>query len=369
MRRSLCGLAVLTALAGVSCGGDPTDSIRDEGEKIIADPSSVFVDQGTTEFVVVRLVDGQGNQLGADIQFQDVGAGITVEKDNTYLATTNGERVPTSTRFIVGGVSPAASSFVAAVGNTTVTIPVKVVPGAASIPLVTVASTGPNATDPTVLTVSAPFQFFPDSTVTFDAGPGIVTERSTDGTSITVLPPPGTTTTGTAVIRADYLPTVPLTTTTDVPLTISATVTPMAGTNSAATAPEIAVPAPGASGGFFDGAPFGAADCGQNSGAPCQLYKIVLPADATLDVQPLWSNTADIGLYFLEADGVTDNDQACDDHGNAATDAEGQAEHCTITLAAGTYFAAIVSYAPFYDPPDPNPTWVGLSITNVPPES
>jgi len=364
MRHSLCGLAVLTALAGVwSCGGDPTEPLR-EGEKIIADPSAIFVDQGTTKFVVVQLVDGNGDALGADIQAQNIGAGITVEKDPTYLATTNGERVPTSTRFIVGGVDPTPASFEVAAGSATLTVPVKVVP-VASIPLATVSSTGPNASDPTVLTVPAPFQFFPDSTVTFDTGVGIVIDRAADGSSITVLPPPGTTTTGTAVIRANYIPDVPLTTTTDIPLTISTTVPAMAGTDNPATAPEITIPAAGASGGFFDAGSFGATTCGDNSGAPCQLYKIVLPADATFDVDLTWNSTDDLGVFFMSADGTTDTDQSCDDNGNGA---EGQPEHCTISLPAGTYLVGIVGFGPFYDPVEPEPTWVALAISTPPAE-
>jgi len=359
MRHSLCGLAVLTALAGMwSCNGDPTESIR-EGEKIIADPTSLFVDQGTTKFVTVQLLDGQGNQLGANIEAQNVSPGITVEKDPTYLATTNGDRIPTSTRFIVGAVDPTAASFEVVAGSVTDTIQVKVVP-VASVPLVTVSSTGPNASDPTVLTVPAPFQFFPDSTVTFDTGVGIVIDRAADGSSITVLPPPGATTTGTAVIRANYIPEVPITTTTDVPLTISATVPAMAGTDNPATAPEITIPAAGASGGFFDAGSFGAATCGGNSGFPCQLYKIVLPADATFDINLTWNSTDDLGVYFLTADGTADTDQACDDNFNGA---EGQPEHCTISLPAGTYLAGIVGFGPAYDPVEPEPTWVALAIS------
>ena len=367
MKRSMCGLILLAAATGLgSCNGDPTESIREEGQKILATPSVVFVDQGTTEFVTVQLVDGQGNQLAADFEAQNIGAGITVVKDPTYLATTNGSRVPTSTRFVVGGVDATSTSFVATAGGTSDTIPVRVVPGGAGIALATVASSGPNATDPAVLTVPAPFQFDLDSTVVFDAGRAVVTDRSADGRSLTILPPPGTTSTGTATLFADFLPTVPLATTTDVPLTISATVPAQPGTDAPATAPIITIPAPGGSGGFFDAGSWGAPLCGEaNTGAPCQLYKFTLTADATFDVEAGWSNTADVGFFFISEDGTTDTDQGCDDNGNGDT---AQPEHCLITLAAGTYLVGIVSFGPFYPVPDPNPTWVGLQIRTPVPE-
>jgi hypothetical protein len=128
MKRSMCGVIALFAVTSLwACNGDPTESIR-TGEKIIATPTSVVVEQGTTEFVTVQLVDGQGNQLGADFQAQDIAAGISVTKDETYLATTNGERVPTSARFAVGGVDPGVTSqFVVAAGGATLTVPVRVV--------------------------------------------------------------------------------------------------------------------------------------------------------------------------------------------------------------------------------------------------
>lgn len=364
MKRSMFGLVVLAAAAGLwSCNGDPTEAIR-EGETLRADPSVVFVDQGSTKFVTVQLVDGQGNQLAADFEAEDIGPGITVVKDTTFLETTNGAQLETRDRFIVGGVDAASTSFVVRSGDASVTVAVRVIPTGAGIPFATVASTGPNATDPTVLTVPAGYQFNPDSGVAFDAGAGIVIDRAVDGRSITVLPPPGTTSTGTATIFVEFLPTVPIATTTDVALTISPTLVAQPGTGDPATAPIIAIPPPGGSGGFFDGGAFGAATCGGNSGVPCQLYQFTLAADATFNISATWSNEADLGIYFLTADGTTDTDQSCDTHGRGA---DAQPEACEISLAAGTYLAGFVNFGPFYPELDPNPDWVGLSISTPAP--
>lgn len=351
MQPSTRGMVVLTAAVALwSCSGDPTDSFQG-GEKIVASPTAVFVNQGGTEFITVQLIDGQGSQLAADFEVRNIGPGITVTQDTSFLPTTNGGHLLTSARFAVGGVDPTSSTFEVVAGGVTDTIPVRVVPTGTGIPIVTVSSTGPNANDPTVLTVAAPFQFFADSGVSTDAGAGIVISRAADGRSITVLPPPGSTTTATVSVAADYLPSVPLPTTTDVPLTISATVPTLAGADAPATAPEILLP-----GGVFAGGTYAAATCGGNSGLPCQLYKIVLAATTTLDVSATASNNADVGVYFTSADGVTDTGVFCDEHGN-----DGVAEHCELELEAGTYLAAVVNFVQFY-PGDVDPAWVRLEI-------
>jgi hypothetical protein len=367
MKRTMCGIVLLTAATALwSCNGDPTGSIRDETPpKILADPTSVFVQQGGTKFVTVELVDGQGNQLAAEFAPQNVGSGITVEKDTTYLETSTGQPIQTSSRFIVGGVGAVSTSFDLVSEGATVTIPGRVVPAGAGVATAVVSSTGPTAADPTVLTVAAPFQFFPDSGVSFNTGPGIIIDRSADGHSITVLPPPGTVGPGTATVLVDYLPTVPIPTTTDVPLTISATVPAKAGTDAPATAPEITIPAPGGTGGFFDAGSFGASTCGDESGIPCQLYKFTLAEDGSFDATLTWSNTTDLGLYILSGDGTTDTGIFCDAAGNGG---DGQPEACTVSLPAGTYIAAVVSFAPFYPAPDNvNPTWVRLDLTTPAP--
>ena len=371
MKRSMFGLVVLAAATGLSCNGDPTETIRD-GERITATPSAVFVDQGSTEFVTVQLVDGQGNQLAADFEVQNIGAGITVVEDPTYLQTTNGERLTTSSRFIVGGVNAASTTFVLTAGGVSDTVPVRVVPAGAGIPFATVSSTGPNPSDPTVLTVPAPFLFPAHTTIAFPVGaaaemiPGIVTDLSSDGRSLTVLPPPGASGTGSATIVVDYLPTVDIETTTDVPVTVGTVAAVLPGTDAPATAPTINLVG-GVQGGVLDGnGGYAAATCGGNSGVPCQLYKFTLAAEANVDMEMRWSNEADLGLYILTEDGTADTDQACDEHGRGAG-VLSQPEHCLLHLPAGTYLAGAVNFGPFYAENDPNPDWVSLRIVTSEP--
>jgi hypothetical protein len=79
------------------------------------------------------------------------------------------------------------------------------------------------------------------------------------------------------------------------------------------------------------------------------------------DVDLVWNNTTDLGVYILSADGTEDiPDQLCDGLGNGD---DGGEEACTITLVAGDYLLAVVNFGPFYDPPDPAPDWISLAIT------
>lgn len=364
MKRLFRGSVVLAASVSFwSCGGDPTDAFRNGVATVDVQPTSLFVTNGFPKSVIVQALDDQGNPLDEEITVTP-GAGIAVDLDPTFLGTQRVGDAPLGyqKRYIVTPTQLVATSFTVSAGGKTTEVPVRVVPGSTDTPVATVASTGPNASDTTTLTVPAPFQFADGSAVTFGTLEAVVVDRSADGRTLKIFPPPGAASTGAVTLAVDYLPSASLTSTTDVALTINATVPAKFGTDAPASAPVITIPPAGARGGFVDAGTWGAAVCAGNSGAPCQLYKFTLLADATFDVTPHWSNTADVGLYFMSEDGSTDTDQACDEHGNA-TDPSGFAEQCTITLAAGTYLLGVVSYGPFYVPPDPNPTWVDVQFT------
>jgi Bacterial pre-peptidase C-terminal domain len=369
MNRLTSGTVSLIALLVVSgCNNDPTEDLRGGITKLQASPSTANVVLGKTKTVQVSALDDQGNLLETAFEVTDVGPGISVKRDSTFFPQFVNDTLltvpPTAPtfQFIITGTEFTTSSFKVTAGGQEVTIPVTVTSDPTTTPLATVASTGPSASDPTVLTLPAPFQFGTDAGVTFDAGAAIVVSRSDDGRSITIFPPPGATNAGAVTgVVLDYIPTVPLTTTTDVALTISPTVPPQPGTDSPATAPTIAIPASGGTTAFYDGTGFASPVCGvSNDGVPCQLYKFTMPADGSFDVDLVWNNTTDLGVYILTADGTADTDQACDDLGNAE---DGGEEACTITLTAGDYLLAVVNFGPFYTPPDPTPDWISLAIT------
>lgn len=367
MNRLTSGTVSLIALLVVSgCNNDPTEDLRGPITRIQATPSTVNVVFGKTKTIQVQGVDDQGNLIPTAFEVTDVGAGISVKRDSTFFEQFVGDSLtvpPTAPtfQFIVTGNEYTITSFKVTAGGQEVTIPVTVTADASTTPPATVVSTGPSASDPTVLTLPAPFQFGPDAAVTFDAGAAIVVAKSDDGRTLTIFPPPGATNAGQVTgVVVDYIQQVPLTTITDVALTISPTVPPQPGTDDPATAPVIEIPASGGTTAFYDGSGFGAAVCGGNSGVPCQLYKFTMPADGSFDVTLAWNNTTDLGVYILSADGTTDTGQACDGLGNGE---DGGEEACTIELTAGDYLLGVVNFGPFYTPPDPAPDWISLAIT------
>jgi hypothetical protein len=369
MNRLTSGTVSLIALLVVSgCNNDPTEDLRGDITRLEVAPATVNVVFSKTKKVQVTALDDQGNLLESSYEVTDVGPGITVTRDSSFFPEFVNDTlltvppVATTFQFIVTGTEYTTSSFKITNGTQTVTIPVTVTADASTTPLATVASTGPSASDATVLTLPAPFQFGPDAAVTFDVGPAIVVSRSDDGRTLTIFPPPGAANAGAVTgVLLDYIQSVPLTTTTSVALTISPTVPPQPGTDSPATAPVIELPASGGTLAFYDGTAFGSPVCGvANDGVPCQLYKFTMPADGSFDVTLAWNNTTDLGVYILTADGTGDADQACDDLGNAE---DGGEEACTIELTAGDYLLAVVNFGPFYTPPDPAPDWISLAIT------
>jgi pre-peptidase len=370
MRRLLLGTVVPgSLLLVVACSGDPTENLRSGIAQLNPSPSQLFIEQGKTTSVDVTATDEQGNviQTAFVVAPTDIGQGIGVVRDlafrNVFVndSTSAPPDIDTQFRFRVTGNDLVSTAFKIRAGDDSVVVPVRVTPAPGTIPLATVASTGPNASDTTVLTLPAPYIFGAGAAVTFDAGGAIVLSTSADGRSMSIFPPPGATSAATITgIGLDYLPELGDSTFSNVPLTIGTTVPPQPGTDDPATAPTIALPASGSSVAFYDGAAFGSPVCGQaNDGVPCQLYKISLPADGSFDATLGWSNTTDLGLYVLSADGTTDTDQACDALGNGD---DGGEEACTITLPAGDYLIAVVNFGPFYTPPDPAPDWISLKI-------
>jgi hypothetical protein len=367
MNRLTSGTVSLIALLVVSgCNNDPTEDLRGPVTRIQATPTTLNVTQGKTKTIQFSALDDQGNLIPSAYEVSAVGSGIAVKRDSTFFEQFVGDSltVPATAstwQFIVSGTDLVSTSFTVSAAGQTITIPVLVSADPANIPVATVTSTGPSASDQTVITAPAPYIFAPGTTVTFDAGAAIVLSISDDGSTITIFPPPGATSRGTITgLALPYLPQAPLSDSTDVALTISASVPPQPGTDDPATAPLIELPASGSTTAFYDGAAFGAGPCGIQSISPCQFYKVSLPADGSFDADLVWSNTTDLGLYVFESDGTTLTDQFCDGLGNGD---DGGEEACTITLVAGDYLLAVVNFGPAYDPVDPAPDWLSLALT------
>jgi hypothetical protein len=336
MKRSMWGITLLVAATGLwSCNGDPTGDLR-EGERILADPASVFIDSGATKFVTVQLVDGQGNQLATEFSAQDVGGGITVEEDPTFLQTTINTRLPTQERFVVTGLTPAVSSFVVSAGDTSLTIPVRVLP---TIFSPTFSSVAPAVNEAVTITAPAGFTFGAGSSVVIGADTAVVTSAAADGTTLTFVPKPGLDTipaTGEVTVvgaRSNLVPTVPLSIPAVVPVTVPLGVT-IAGSEDPNTGPVIAAPGVGQTAVLFDRPDF----VGPDSLNPTidHFYRIQVAEAGDYTISVDWNIGSDIDLAIC---GLAD----CSDANFFAATAA-HPESGTLTLAAGTHYLLVEDF-------------------------
>jgi hypothetical protein len=355
MNRLTSGLvSSLALLLAVGCSSEPTSDLSngEDADRLVAKPSEFTIKQGETKKILVGALDAQGNQLSLVYEVGTVGPGLAVERDFSYLPIFVGDGPPVPPpnapefQFLVTASELVSTSFTITAGGKEVEVPVIVVPDPlAPTPVATVTSTGPNASDPTVITAPAPLRFSPGATVTFDAGGAIPVAEAEDGSSITIFPPPGTTSTGAinglVPAYAPDLPPVPGVT--DVALTINATVPSQPGTDAPATSPDI-----GTATAFFDGGAFAGADITGDGGVGAQYYQFTLAEDADVTVTVNWANDADVDLVlcFDVACGVID--------GTAVT--IDQPETATYSLTAGTYYIAAVLFEGL--PPD----WVSIAV-------
>jgi hypothetical protein len=361
MKRSMWGITLIaTAAALWSCNGDPTGDVR-EGEKIIADPSSVFLDEGATKFVTVELVDGQGNQLATDFAAQNVGAGITVVEDPTFLQTTIGTRLPTQERFVVTGLTPSVSSFEVVAGDTMLTVPVRVLP---TFFAATFSTAAPAQNEVITVTAPAGFNFSAVSGIVVGGDTGVVVAHAVDGTTVSFVARPGLDTLpATNVVTvigatSGLYPTVPLT----LPTVDSMTVAPVAsvaGTAAQGTAPTFPAPVVGAVTAFFDKGTFTGADVLGVGGSGAQYYKIAVADTADYSVSVGWDGATDLDGYLCPS-----ADPICAASGFFLGSGTANPEASILTLPPDTYTLNVISY---HDPlaPETIPPRIVVTVTRL----
>lgn len=182
-------LVVLAASIGVwSCSGDPTDSFRESGQQITADPAVIFVTLGSSTNVIVQLVDEQGNTIPADLTVSNVPAGLTVTEDSTYLSTSGGGKVQGRERLVVTPTQVVEGSFTVSGGGQTLDIPVRATPGTVAI---VISEPAPALGDTITLTTPSGVLFTTESQAVFGADTLDFASISPDGTQATFVPPPG----------------------------------------------------------------------------------------------------------------------------------------------------------------------------------
>ncbi|HEU4680627.1 MAG TPA: hypothetical protein VFS51_02700 [Gemmatimonadales bacterium] len=177
-------MVLFGALAGLACHGEPTGN---EGTptSIIAKPEVVFVSQGASEAVIVTVVDEDGQALQADFTVSNVGAGITVVEDTTFLQVTSANQIRRQARFFVTGGDLTATSFVVSALGVSDTIQVTSVPATLAA---TFSDTLPALGD-TISITAAPGTFFTESSVlTFEGAAPVVVSQ--DASTIVFIPFP-----------------------------------------------------------------------------------------------------------------------------------------------------------------------------------
>jgi hypothetical protein len=361
MNRLTSGTASLVALLVVSgCNNDPTENLRNGITSIQAAPTTLTVVLGKTKKLQVTALDEQGNPLEEAYEVSAVGPGITVSRDSTFFPVFLNDTLlsvpPTAPTFQynVTGTELVSSSFTVTAEGKSVIIPVLVGPDAANVPVATVTSTGPSASDQTVITAPDPYIFAPDAAVNFDAGGAIVLSISDDGKVITILPPPGAASKGIITgLIVPHLPQAPVSDSTDVALAIAPTVPSQPGTDDITTAPDIT----GVSA-FYDGAAFTGADITGDGGLSlAQYYKFEVTEAGDYTFTTNWGNDAD-------SDQIVCFDIDCSDGAFVGAGDE-QPETGTVTLQPGTYYYVPVLFA--FGASGVKPPWLSLKVGIAPP--
>jgi hypothetical protein len=202
MNRVMRGSVLLAAAIGLfACKGDPTDSLRNGVDHLVATPSALFVTyQGidSIQNVLVEAVDAQGNRVETDFpgSITPNAAGITVTFDANYNPVFSGSNTPgqpshtTRVQYIVQATANTGNSgFTVSAGGKNITIPVRIVP--ATVPSVTLSNAAPNLGDTVVATAPAFFKFTPASVVTLIGATNAIVGLAADSSTLSFVAGPG----------------------------------------------------------------------------------------------------------------------------------------------------------------------------------
>lgn len=192
---------------------------------------------------------------------------------------------------------------------------------------------------PITVTIPAGFTVGADVVVSFGGVNAIVNSVNGSGTSIDIVPIPGSTGTAVITVSPTAAPQFVVAMSTVHGVAVPP-ITPLEGTGDITTAPDLTVPTAGNSFVLNDGGAFeGDGTC--CFGGTVRFYRLTLAATTTLSGTLDWFEGQDLGLYWVAADGVTAV-------GNFDGDSQGEGGHpesSTVTLTAGTYFVGIVNFS------------------------
>jgi hypothetical protein len=199
---------LIVALGASACANDYSLEFGGDPTNIQATPQVMFVNQGATEELRVRLVNDRNESVPAIFAASNVGSGITVVRDENYRPdnvnpekTLQPNEAQNQMRFFVTANTNVSTSFTITSGSFSTTITVRVVP--TNVGGLSVAE--PAIGDPVTITAPGDVSFNPaTSTVSFDnTGAAVITEITAK--SITFIPIPGSTGRATVDhVTADY---------------------------------------------------------------------------------------------------------------------------------------------------------------------
>ncbi len=209
MNRVIRGMAgLIVALGASACANDYSLDFGGDPTHIQASPQVMFVNQGATEELLVRLVNDRNESTPAAFAAANVGAGITVVRDVNYRPdninpekTLQSPEVQSQMRFYVTANTNVSTSFTITSGSFSTTITVRVVP--TNVGGLSIAE--PAIGDPVTITAPGDVSFnTTTSTVSFgNTGAAVITELTAK--SITFVPIPGSTGFATVDhVTADY---------------------------------------------------------------------------------------------------------------------------------------------------------------------
>ncbi|HSE66853.1 MAG TPA: hypothetical protein VLB12_07695 [Gemmatimonadales bacterium] len=346
------------ALGFLACHGDPTDSLRNGIDHLTASPTDITISNGDSVAVTIQAVDEQGNVVATDFSGTSADPLVSFQKDNGFLPVYDDQNnlipptSPTRARFFVKALGVTFSTVTVTAGGKSRDLSVLTLP--------TVFG-GVYATDPSNVGLLDTVSVAPPAGLSFDVNvpptisgaPGAPLVIDFTASNLSFIPAGGTNGPLTVQAALDYAGGGLVATLTDTTIINK----PGGGTASGsfATAPVITLPASGTSYVVYDNTPFNnSADCLNSEGVACRLYRLDLAAPATFDLNATWFDdpagvgaTTDLGVYWVDAGGNDVGSFGCDNHGN-----DGAPETCTVSLPAGTFYMAMVTFAPFYDPPD-----------------
>ncbi len=197
MNRVTRGTVVLAAaLAALSCKGDPTDSLRNGVDKLVANPSAVFLRPDTTKGIIVEALDEQGNRLATDFKIKvNPAAGVALVEDTAYNIVFdvdgNAKRPSPWTRAryeVTATGSQGDYSFTISAGGKDLVIPVRILPDTASS--ITLSNAAPALGDTVIATAGVGFKFTPASTASISGASVVTLGISADSTQLSFLPGP-----------------------------------------------------------------------------------------------------------------------------------------------------------------------------------